>query len=129
MKNPNHMGEMLHGETSPSDMSVIKPSSGKWGFPDGSEGKESACSAGETGDAALIPGESGRSPGGRNSYPLQYSCLENSTDRGVWQVKVHRVTKSRTQLYTAHSSIELGTDLLILIIPASATSMMGADLI
>ena len=44
-------------------------------FPlSGSDGKESACSAGDLG---LIPG-SGRSPGEKNGYPLQYSCLENS---------------------------------------------------
>ena len=50
------------------------------GFPGGSAGKESACS---TGDPALIPG-SGRSPGGGHGNPLQYSCLENSMDRGAW---------------------------------------------
>ena len=47
------------------------------GFPGGSDGKESACSAGDLGS---IP-ESGRSPGEGNGYPLQYSCLENSMDR------------------------------------------------
>ena len=47
------------------------------GFPGGSESKESACNAG---DPDLIP-ESGRSSGEGNGYPLQYSCLENSTDR------------------------------------------------
>ena len=41
---------------------------------------------------------SGRSPGGGNGNPLQYSCLENPMDRGAWQAIVHRVTKSRTQL-------------------------------
>ena len=46
-------------------------------FPRGSDGKESACSAGDPG---LIPG-SGRSPGEGNGYPLQYSCLENPMDR------------------------------------------------
>ena len=46
----------------------------------GSRGKESACSAWDRGS---IPG-SGRSPGEGNGYPLQYSCLENSTDRGAW---------------------------------------------
>ena len=90
---------------------------GHLGFPGDASGKESACSSGDTGDAGLIPGL-GRSPRGRNSYPLQYSCLENSMDRGVWQVKVHRVAKSRTQLYTADS---WGMDLLILSIPAFAT--------
>ena len=48
------------------------------GFPGGSDGKESA------GDLALIPG-SGRSPGGGRGNPLQYSCWENSIDRGAWQ--------------------------------------------
>ena len=44
-----------------------------------------------------IPG-SGRSPGEGNGNPLQYSCLENSMDRGVWQATVHGVAKSRMQL-------------------------------
>ena len=48
-------------------------------------------------DAGLIPG-SGRYLGEGNAYPLQYSCLENPTDRGVWWATVHRVTKSRTWL-------------------------------
>ena len=39
----------------------------------------------------------GRSPGGRNGNPLQYSCLENSTDRGARQATAHRVTKSQTR--------------------------------
>ena len=59
-------------------------------------GKESACNAGETGDAGSIPGV-GRSPGGGNYNPkLQYSCLKNSTDRGTWRATVHEVTKSWT---------------------------------
>ena len=49
-----------------------------WGFPGSSAGKKSACSAGDPG---FIP-ESGRAPGEGNGYPLQYSCPENSTDRG-----------------------------------------------
>ena len=59
-----------------------------------SVGKESACNAGDPGS---IPG-SERSPGEGNGYPLQYPCLENPTDRGAWQVTVHRVTKSQTLL-------------------------------
>ena len=43
----------------------------------------------------LIPG-SGRFPGEENGYPLQYSCLENPKDRGVWQATVHGVAKSQT---------------------------------
>ena len=51
------------------------------GFPGGSDGKESACKAGDLGS---IPGW-GRFPGEGNGYPLQYSCLENPWDRGAWQ--------------------------------------------
>ena len=49
------------------------------------------------GDAGSIPG-SGRSPGEGNDNPLQYSCLENSMDRGAWWATVHGVTESQTQL-------------------------------
>ena len=62
-------------------------------------GKESACSAGDTGDAGLIPGL-GRSLGEGNGNPLQYSCLENPTDRGAWLDTAQRVTKSQTRLST-----------------------------
>ena len=48
-------------------------------------------------DMGSIPG-SGRFPGGGHGNPLQYSRLENSTDRGTWGAMVHRVTKSQTQL-------------------------------
>ena len=64
------------------------------GFPDGSDGKGSACSAGDPGS---IPG-SEQSPGEGNGNPLQYSCLENSVDRGVWQATVQEVAKSRIRL-------------------------------
>ena len=47
---------------------------------------------GDTGDEGLIPG-SGRSPGGGNGNPLQYSCLGNPMDRGVWGTTVHGVAK------------------------------------
>ena len=50
------------------------------GFPGGSDGKESACNAGDLG---MIPGL-GRSPGGGHGNPLQYSYMENSMDRGAW---------------------------------------------
>ena len=63
--------------------------------PGGSVGKESACSAEDSGDVSVIPG-SGRSPGEGNSSPLQYSCLGNSMDRGAWRATVHGVTKSQT---------------------------------
>ena len=48
-------------------------------------------------DASSIPGL-GRSTGKGNGNPLQYSCLENSMDRGAWQARVHGVTKSWTRL-------------------------------
>ena len=62
------------------------------GFPGSSEGKASACNAGDLG---LIPG-SGRYPGEGNDNPLWYSCLENPRDGGAWWVAVHVVTKSQT---------------------------------
>ena len=63
------------------------------GFPGGSDSKESTCSAGNLGS---IPGL-GRSSGEGNEYPLQYSGLENSTDRGAWWATVQGVAKSQTQ--------------------------------
>ena len=66
-----------------------------WGFPSGSVGKESACSARDTGDVGLIPGW-GRSLGGGNGNPLQYSCLENPTDRRAQPATVCGVAKSQT---------------------------------
>ena len=56
----------------------------KRGFHGGSDGKESACNAG---DPDLIPG-SGRSPGEGSGYPRQYACLENSMHRGAWQAYI-----------------------------------------
>ena len=64
------------------------------GFPGGSDGEESTCSAGEPG---VIPG-SGRIPGEGNGTPLRYFCLENPMDRGAWRATVHGVAKSRTRL-------------------------------
>ena len=63
-------------------------------FTWGSDGKESACNAGDLG---LIPG-SGRSLGGGNGYPLWYSCLENSMNKRAWWAAVHGVTNSWTWL-------------------------------
>ena len=62
------------------------------GFPGGSDGKESACNAG---DLDSIPGL-GRSPGEGKGCPLQYSCLENPIDRGTWRAMVLGVAKSGT---------------------------------
>ena len=71
------------------------------GFPGGSDGKESACNAGDPGS---IPGL-GRFPGEGNSYPLQHSCLENPMDRGAWQATVpwsHKVSGTTEQLTHTH---------------------------
>ena len=68
------------------------------GFAGSSAGKKSACNAGDPG---LIPG-SGRSPREGNGYPLQYSDLENSMDRGAWQATVPGLAKSRTWLTDFH---------------------------
>ena len=63
-------------------------------LPCSSDGKESACDAGDPGS---IPG-SERSSGEGNGSPLQYSCLENSMGREAWQAAVHGIAKSRPQL-------------------------------
>ena len=55
--------------------------------------KNLPASAGDLRDAGLVSG-SGRSPGGGHGNPLQYSCLENSMDRGVWQATVHMTANS-----------------------------------
>ena len=62
-----------------------------WGFPCGSDGKESICNAEDPGSIPVL----GRSRGGRNDNPLQYSCMENFMDRGVWWTTVHGVSKSQ----------------------------------
>ena len=63
-------------------------------FRGGADEKESACNVG---DPCLILGL-GRFPGEENGNPLQYSCLENSMDRGAWWATGHVVAKSRTRL-------------------------------
>ena len=64
----------------------------------GSDGKESACSEEDLGSIPRL----GTSPGEGNGNPLQYSCLENSMDRGAWPAIVHGVTKSQTWLSNQH---------------------------
>ena len=64
------------------------------GFPSGSDGKASVCNAGDPGS---IP-EFGSSPGEGNEHPFQYSCLENSMDRGAWWDTINGVTKSQAEL-------------------------------
>ena len=67
---------------------------GTWGFPGGAAGKESACQSRRYKRRIT---ELERSHGGRRGNPLQYSCLENSMDRGAWRVTtVHKVAQSQT---------------------------------
>ena len=65
------------------------------GFSDGLVVKHPPATAGDTGNTGWIP-VLGRSPGEGNGYPLQYSCLGNSMDRGAWQASVHGVSESWT---------------------------------
>ena len=70
---------------------TVRPGHGTTDFPGGSDGKVSAYN---TGDPGSIPGL-GRSPAEENNNPLQYSCLENPTDRGTWWATVHSIAKSQ----------------------------------
>ena len=83
-----------------SQKSMESYSKPKEGFPGGSNGKESASNAGDWGS---VPGL-GRSPGEGNGYPLQYSYLENSMERGARWAIVHGIAKSHTQLTNALTS-------------------------
>ena len=67
-------------------------------FPGSSDGKESAYNAGDPGSVSGL----GKSPEEGNGNPLQYSCLENSMDRGAWWATVHGVAKSQTRLRNFH---------------------------
>ena len=69
------------------------------GLPSGSVIKNLPANAGAIGNLGSIPGW-GRAPGGGNENPLQYSCLGNPMDRGVWWATVHGVAKSWTRLST-----------------------------
>ena len=91
MANSINISEIVHIEKK-TLKKIFPESSTKAGFPGGSEGKESAYNVGDVGS---IPGL-GRYPGEGNGNPFQYSCLENSMDRGAWQATVHGVAKSGT---------------------------------
>ena len=77
------------------------------GFPGGSDGKESACNAGDLGPTPAL----GRSPGEGNSYPLHYSGLENAMDRGAWWATVHGVAKGQTQLSDFHFHVNVNINM------------------
>ena len=70
------------------------------GFPGGSDGKASACSAGDLGSILGL----GRSPGEGNGNPLQCSCLENPRDEGAWLAAIYGVAQSQTWLKQLSSS-------------------------
>ena len=91
-------------------------------FPAGSEGKASACNAG---DPSSIPG-SGRSPGEGNGNPLQYSCLENPMDGGVWWATAHGVAKSRTRLSDFTFTLALFLNFYLLFICLAAQVLIAA---
>ena len=74
------------------------------GFPGGVVVENLPASAGDAGDAGLIPGL-GRSPGEGNGNPLQYSCLENSMDRGAWRAAVDGGSLSWTQRSTQECAL------------------------
>ena len=81
--------------------------------------KNLPANAGDRRDASSIPG-SGRSPGGGHGNSLQYSCLENPTDRGAWQATVHGVAEldmTEATLYT-QNYVNLQCDIYILNLPA-----------
>ena len=79
------------------------------GFLRSSVGKESACNAGDLGS---VP-KSGRSPGEGNGNPLQYSCLENPTDRGAWRVSVRGVARVRHDLATEPPPKSSSTEVIL----------------
>ena len=83
------------------------------GFPGGSDGEESICSAGDLGS---IPGL-GRSPGGGQSNPLQYSGLENPMDRGAWRAAILGVAKSQIGLRNQHNTQLFSNVLLVFTLP------------
>ena len=94
---------MTVGENEPSSLLLVISWVIAWhqlegvGCPGGMPGKELPANTGDVRDVGLIPG-SGRSSAGGHGNPLQYSCLENPTDRGAWWATVHGVTKSQTWL-------------------------------
>ena len=75
----------------------LQPGTIREGFPGGTVMKNPPANAGDVRDVSSIPG-SGRSPGGGDGNPLQYSCLENFMDRGAWWVTFHGIAKSQTGL-------------------------------
>ena len=82
--------------------SGIAESYGHSRLPRWQSGKNPPANVGDAEDMGSVPGL-GRSPGGGNGNPLQYSCLENSMGRGAWRATVHRVAKSWVRLKRQHT--------------------------
>ena len=86
------------------------PEPSPWGFPGGVSGKEPACQCRRQKRCGYNPWV-GKIPWRRHCYPLQYSCLENTVDRGAWRAMVHSVAESRTRqsdLACTHTSPQSG---------------------
>ena len=81
------MGYSPYGHTD-SDTSEVT----QHAYADGSDGNESAFNAGDLSSSL----GSGKSPGGKHGYPLQYACLKNPMNSGAWQATVHGITKCQT---------------------------------
>jgi len=94
-----YLGEQIISIIKELFVHIRKPLLHKLGFPGGSVVNNPPANAVDTEDTSSIPG-SGRSLGIGNGNTLQYSCLENSMDRGAWQDTVYGVTNSRTWLST-----------------------------
>ena len=95
----NVLQEMSHGDLASVQLETVSfgeitPS---WGFQVALVVKNPPANAGDLRDPGAIPGL-GRSPGGEQGNPLQYSCLENPTDGGAWRATAHGVAKSQTRL-------------------------------
>ena len=105
---------------------LVQPYHHLWGFPGGASGKELACQCRAHERHGFDPGAR-KIPWRRECNPFQYSCLENPMDRGAWWARVHRVTKSQTQLkcLSMHvpSSIYLKASLLLLLSCFSCVSV------
>ena len=87
--------------------------------------KNLPANTGDKRDTVLIPG-SGRFPGVGNGNPFQYSCLENSMDRGAWQAAVHGITKSWTCARTrAHTHTHTHTIIIYTLQDSSVAHSSG----
>ena len=87
---------IVHGVTkSQTQLSDFHFHNSAEGLPRWPSGKNLPANERDEGDPSLIPGW-GRSPGGGNGNPLQYSCLENPKERGAWWATFHRIAKSQT---------------------------------